>query len=365
ISFLHKMEQIFSTTEATILTGKVVGDPPVSPAVMASNFLEDVISFLQQIGAQLPQQKCSFHHNEFQKVDDASYHDMADLFGFKTAIKSYHYNCNISGDHNHGTCFNNFAKKLNRFFDGEHPTRKTYYEHENLLANIKPARTIYTGNYIFKPSALDYFIPFAALKLRMAGPVLGRVIKAEIGEAFVSVNLPMLHKRTVHESGQSEFRPGVDRTEKRIDLSGEFERQFFGDVMLFTIDKLTQSGYPKKPFSKEEVFNQVEKIERAMHKKYSLTREQIIRKIGALDSLFNDTSKWWNQHTHQQQEKDNIATFIANMSQNFGDGAEGYRLITSDENRQSRLSDIVAAIIHYADDRETWHSTLNRQRTNP
>ena len=78
----------------------------------------------------------------------------------------------------------------------------------------------------------------------MAWPVLGRHIQSSCGEAFVSANLPLLHRRTVEETGSSDFRPGVDRSALLVDLSGEFERQFFGDVMLFTVIELIAQGYP-------------------------------------------------------------------------------------------------------------------------
>jgi hypothetical protein len=362
LSFLHKLDEIFRQTEATIVTGKVVGDPPVSPAVMAANFLEDVVAFLQQIDNLPAEHACGFHTPTAQRVDDAAYHDMADLFGFKSATTSFSYRCNLSGTHNSADCFRDFANKLNRFFDGEHPTRKTYYEHAELLTTITPARTIYTGNYIFRPAALDYFIPFANLKLRMAGPVLGRLIKAELGNSFVSANLPMLHKRTVHESGCSEFRPGINRQEKLIDLSGEFERQFFGDVMLFTIDELTQHGYPASNSSRKEVTTLVNKIEAQLQQKYHDKQQQIIQKIARLDSLFNDPDKWWHNDKGLQDARDNLNLFINNMRHNFGDGAAGYQLITSESRRQKRLAAIVTAIISYPADRAHWYTTLNNQQ---
>ena len=54
----------------------------------------------------------------------------------------------------------------------------------------------------------------------MAGPVLGRLLRAALGKKFVTANLPMLHKRTVEEKGQSEYRHGIRRSDDEIDLSG-------------------------------------------------------------------------------------------------------------------------------------------------
>jgi len=360
ISFFHALDQIFTRQKIDILTGKVVGDPPVSPSVMAGNFLADVVAFLQQMAKASADDSCRFHNNERQKVDDASYHDMADLFGFKPAIESYQYNCTVSGSHNHIACFKEFSNKLNRFFDGEHPTRKTYYEQTDLFSSIVPARTIYTGNYIFRPSALDYFIPFATLKLRMAGPVLGRIIKAEMGDKFVSANLPMLHKRTVDETGQSEFRPGISREAEYIDLSGEFERQFFGDVMLFTMQELTLKGYPQKDLSNITIRESVHLTETIMYHKYQNKQRQIIKKISLLKSIFSDTEMWWNKSCGLEQARENFRQFIANIDHNFGAGAKAYELIGSKENKQRRLREIIDAITDYSEDRSSWETALRK-----
>ena len=159
--------------------------------------------------------------------------------------------------HDHAACLSGFARRLNRFFDGEHPTRLTPYVHGDVAASVTPARTVYTGNYVLSPRGLRYFIPFAGLRLRMAGPVLGRLVQAGSGAAFVSANLPLLHRRTLEEQGASEFRPGVDRSAPLVDLSGEFERQFYGDVMLFTVIELVARGYPEHQPSSEEILAQV------------------------------------------------------------------------------------------------------------
>jgi hypothetical protein len=59
-----------------------------------------------------------------------------------------------------------------------------------------------------------------------------------------SANLPMLHTRTLDATGEAEFRPGVVTHADSIDLTDEFERQFVGDVMLFTVERLTAQDFP-------------------------------------------------------------------------------------------------------------------------
>lgn len=119
----------------------------------------------------------------------------------------YRYRCKQSGAPSNAVCFDDFARHLNRFFHGEHPTRITWYQHQSTRESVQPARKVYTGNYVFRPRALNWFIPFAPLRLRMSGPTLGRLMKAELGDKFISANLPMLHTRTLDATGEAEFRP--------------------------------------------------------------------------------------------------------------------------------------------------------------
>jgi hypothetical protein len=359
-NYFYYLDKIFSTTNTTMLTGKVVGDPPVSPAVMAGNFIEDVICFLTQIAAYDPSLPCQFHSARQHDNGEASYHDMAGLFGFKPSDTSYQYHCSLKGEHDNARCYSHFANELSRFFYGEHPTRKTYYQHEDVLASVCPARTVYTGNYIFKPEALKYFIPFAALKLRMAGPVLGRLIKSELKQGFVSANLPMLHKRTVRETGQSEFRPGIAADIATIDLSGEFERQFYGDVMLFSIEKLIAMGYPQVTPSNEIIAETVAATDASMLLQYNDKRQLIAAKLNILTTLFQDRQHWWNLSADHADAADNINAFMANIEHNFGDQSVGYKLINSPENRAKRHAGIIDGIAGYAKDRLCWKELLDK-----
>lgn len=357
VNYFYHLNEIFNRNEATILTGKVVGDPPVSPAVMAGNFQSDVIDFMQQISTNDPMASCHFH-DAIQPSNDAAYHDMADLFGFKKPEQPYQYACTVKGIHSHLDCFNDFSKKLNRFFDGEHPTRVTYFNYHGALSDTIAARTIYTGNFAFKPECLKYFISFATLKLRMAGPVLGRIIKSEIGDQFVSANLPMLHRRTTDETGESEFRPGVNRDHNIVVLSDEFERQFFGDVMLFTIEKLVASGYPNKPLDKQSIESVLIETEQALHRQYESKQHKIIDDLNKLKSIFNDENNWWNNHPGTAQAKLEIQRFINSIEHNFGTNSPGHALINSAPNQGKRHNVILQAIMSYKDDRHTWEAIL-------
>ncbi|GAB4294934.1 MAG: hypothetical protein Kow0096_11410 [Thiohalomonadaceae bacterium] len=366
VDYLNGLDQIFSTTPARILTGKVVGDPPVSPAVMAGNFLADVMAFLADMARCAPQAPCTFHAAR-RPADDAAYHDMADMFGFQAAA-AFRYHCGLHGAHDHAACFRDFAARLARFFDGEHPTRRSVYQPAELLRTITPARTIYTGNYVFTPDSLDYFIPFADLRLRMAGPTLGRLIKAELGAGFVSANLPMLHRRTVAGLGQSEFRPGIERAQAQVDLSGEFERQYFGDVMLFSMERLTALGYPAVSLAEDALTRTVGEVEAEMHARYGRTHRQIVAKIAQLHSLYASAAGWWQQRDELAEARQLFGQFIANMQHNFGDDARAWQQVNDVSHRQARTAAIIDAIRRYPEDRNAWRSILGpafEQRCDP
>ena len=356
-NYFYYLNEIFSTTNATIITGKVVGDPPVSPSVMTANFLDDVISFLHQISLVQADNSCEFHDHPHHDQEGA-YHDLAALFGFDTGHASHIYHCPVSGNHNHRYCLDQFSSVINHFFYGEHPTRSTYFHYENVISNIKPARTIYTGNYIFRPDALKYFIPFANLKLRMAGPVLGRLVKAEIGEHFISANLPMLHKRTVEDTGQSEFRPGIEKQSHVIDLSGEFQRQYFGDVMLFSMEKLTAMGLPDQDIPVTDIIRTLEQTEIEINKQYIDKHREITAKLASLVTVFTNRNHWWNTLPEMENALTNLNLFIKTIEHNFGDQSKGYKLLCSRQIRQQQLQIMADAIAQFKDDRLIWEQTL-------
>jgi hypothetical protein len=356
INFFYYLDQIFARSGATILTGKVVGDPPVSPAVMAGNFLDDVIAFLRKIATGSPADACQFHDELGWRGDDASYHDMAGLFGFAATGAAYRYRCTLTGTHRNADCFGDFSARLHRFFYGEHPTRNTYYRHEDTLAGVRPARTVYTGNYVFKPEALRYFIPFASLRLRMAGPVLGRIVRAEISDAFVSANLPMLHRRTVRETGQTEFRPGIATVAADIDLSGEFERQFYGDVMLFTIEKLTDNGFPAQLPTRAQVVETLETTYRHLCDRYNQQRQLTAEKLVELTAILHAPENWWNHTPENAAARAGFDVFVANIARNFSE--QSYAAVQAPALCAQRLNEIATAILSYPQDRAAWQETL-------
>ncbi|MDQ7074616.1 MAG: hypothetical protein Q9O24_05565 [Gammaproteobacteria bacterium] len=354
INYFYHLDRIFSEKKINILTGKVVGDPPVSPAVMANTLLTDLVPFLKQMAAEPATAACPFHNQ--QRSEDAHYHDMADLFYFQPQTEQAAVQCPLQEKHTRSDSFAHLAQRLNHFFDGAHPTRKSHFNYSP-AGELSPARTVYSGNYIFRPAALEFFLPFANLKLRMAGPTLGRLIQNKIGVGFVSANLPMLHQRTVQSEGRAEFRPGVQHQEKLIDLSTEFERQFYGDVMLFSMIKLTQLGYPEEDLSHAKIEQVSTEIEVELRQKYQQKQQQTLNNLSQLSQHIND-QQWWHQEEKLQTACFKFQRFLANMQHNFSLSAQGYQLINSAKHRQTRLKEIQQTLLKLKIDQQAWQQTL-------
>lgn len=363
LNYFYHLDRLFSDNNTLILTGKVVGDPPVSPAVMAGNFLDDVRAFLTQAEGFTQHAPCPFHDQALPKDSGAAYHDMAGLFGFQPDPAAHTYRCTLHGTHTLAACLDDFTQKLSRFFDGEHPTRISYFEADNACDQdsfpAHPARTVYTGNYVIGAEALRYYVPFAPLRLRMSGPTFGRLFQTEIGTRFVSANLPMLHKRTVQETGESEFRPGIHKQAQHIDLTNEFERQFFGDVMLFSIEKLTGKGYPLVELADSVIVQTLSETADALAKRYQDKHTQIVER---LDDLRQQCKTLSSQFANAQDAWTRLGIFLDNMTHNFGPQAEGYRLIADAEHRARRHAQLLTAILNYPRDRTAWETALNESR---
>ncbi|NOQ89977.1 MAG: hypothetical protein GQ549_03425 [Gammaproteobacteria bacterium] len=364
INYFHYLDEIFSTQDIDILTGKVVGDPPVSPSVMAANFQQDVQSFLHKINELNPGKACDFHQHAFNLKDDAAYHDMANLFGFSNHEKAFDYHCPLPDSHNNIDCFYDFSNKMRSFFHGEHPTRKTYFNYEDGFSKTVAARTVYTGNYVIKPEVLDYFIPFATQKLRMAGPVLGRILKASLGERFVSANLPMLHKRTVNDTGQSEFRAGVDNFDDTVDLNNEFTRQFYGDVALFSMQKIVTDTFPDASLNSDTIKSIIDSTYKNIRQNYIEKHNTILKSKDQIQEQLDNTDAWWNQETGNNPKLtlalSNIESFLNNIQINFGEETQAYQSITKQQDSQTHLTGILNSILDYQSNMDNWKTALKQ-----
>lgn len=360
LPYFHVIDRIFRRTDTLMLTGKMVGDPPVSPAVMAVNFLDDVIAFFARQAALDGSGACSFHGARGPVAGEAAYHDMAKLFGYEEQAASYPYPCRLAGTHDHAACLADFAGRLNAFFFGEHLTRKTGFAYGRGFAELSPARTVYPGNYVVNHAGLKYIIPFGHLRLRMSGPTAGRLIAAEIGHRFAAFNMPNLHRRTTDAGLADDFRPGVELRETGIDLSNEFERQFFGDLMLFATEALVREADVNRPFARDLVESVVGRKEAELLALYRQKHDAIAERSRRLDQLVFHAGHWWLHAAKQSPGMDEalgrVRAFLDNVERNFGEHAQAWRQIQSAGHRAARKAQIVEALVNYRAERDAWDS---------
>ena len=356
LNYFHYIDWIFRSTDTCVLTGKMVGDTPVSPSVMVANFLDDVSAFFTRLATLRGAQACQFHGAAQPRAGDAAYHDMARLFGFENQPSPFPYACRLQGEHDHAACLADFSQRLDAFFFGEHLTRKTWFAYGQGFTRLTPARTIYPGNYVVNYAGLKYIIPFGHLRLRMSGPTAGRLIAAEIGERFASCNLPNLHRRTTAAGLDDDFRPGVELAQQGIDLSNEFERQFFGDLMLFATETLLKRADVRQPFPRAEVEAAVAEKEAELLALYLQKRDAIVAKVRQLRDLVFTAGHWWLPAPELTGALGQVRAFLANIERNFGEHAAAWRQIQSAAHRAERRRQIVEALMNYRAERDAWDS---------
>lgn len=358
LNYFYAIDRIFRYSDTLMLTGKMVGDPPVSPSVMAANFLADVTAFFDRLSRLSGDQSCQFHGWQGVPAGDAAYHDLAGLFGFAQKVATYPYPCPLTGAHDHVACLQTFAARLKAFFFGEHLTRKTWFAYGEGLTQLSPARTVYPGNYIVNYAGLKYLIPFGHLRLRMSGPTAGRLIAAEIGSRFATCNLPNLHRRTTEAGLEDDFRPGVelDKDPHGVDLADEFERQFFGDLMLFTTEALVKEADVRQPFSAAMIEVVMARKETELLALYRQKHDAIVSANRRLQALVFDAGHWWLHTPELADAMRQVQAFIQNIERNFGESATAWRQIQSTEHRAWRTQQIVDALRNYRAERDSWDS---------
>lgn len=358
INYFYWLDKIFRSGNVEVLTGKVVGDPPVSPSVMINTFLDDLILFLETASALEVSQPCTFHDELTQEKFSADYHDMGRLFGYSNPLSPRKYHCCLQGAHTLKDCFDDFSRRAKGFFFGLHPTRTQFYIHGGSFTETEKARTVYTGNYVFNAEGFRHFIPFAGLNLRMAGPTLGRILRKRLQEGFVWANLPLLHKRTVGDSYGNEFRSGIIASDMDIDLSGEYQRQFWGDVMLFSVEALSDAGFPDKRLTLEKISHTVHLVQDRLLNLYREKHAETAGKISRVDGCLGDPEQWWNKLRGARKSLDNFRSFCAVVESNFGTRSSFLEKISGQIGAGSYTHTIINAIHSFYEDDFSWNELL-------
>jgi len=356
INYFYHFEHLFREKQIKVLTGRVTGNPPVSPTVMIGNFLEDVIAFLQRMVLSDPQQDCYFHDTFREIGNDEAYHDMAELFGYYPSKKAFDYHCPLLGEHTLEDTLIAFSMELEAFFHGEHPTRTIFYHYDIVRNSVQPSRTVYSGNYIFRPEALEYFIPFASLKLRMAGPVLGRMLQQQLGADFLIANTPLLHKVAVDDL---DSQTGNLNQQILVDLSVEFQRQFIGDIMLFSVQKLLEEHELDDLGDRKTIADAVFQSRDKIRNRYIRQQYNVMKSLTVLEGLLRLTGV---QAVEESDDENNelakcgqrFLKFVDTVKHNFSSDSASYALLHEDQLLDEKCEQVILAIEQYGNERKNW-----------
>lgn len=362
-SYFHLLDRLFRERPIDMLTGRVVGDPPVCPSIMVNNFMDDLLLFLHCCLETGPHEPCPFHENGRRGGRAAVYNDMVELFGYKTSARPVEYSCPHGGEHALREGFISFASGLQGFFHGRHPTREILFDNGEPVDQPVPGRTVYTGNYIFRSSMLKYFIPYAGLGLRMAGPTFGRLLMSRVGERFVTANIPLLHRRTLKDNSISEFRHGITENVGPLDLSDQLSRQFWGDVMLFTVEQLAGDGYPGCRMGGSVVRSVLEKTALDIREKYRQVHAEVGEKARTASGILDDKQHWWNTSDGYMSSVKAIRNFLDTVNNNFAVDSEGPVKLAEEMESGEKMDKLVSAIMALHDEEFLWQEVAGIETT--
>ena len=159
------------------------------------------------------------------------------------------------------------------------------------------------------------------------------------------------------------FRPGVERTagtgQDSIDLSGEFERQFFGDLLLFTTEALVREADVRKPLAREDVGRIMDRKEQELLDLYQRKHETIVHRTRQLDELVFQAGHWWLDDPGQTRALQQVRAFLDNITRNFGEQSPAWRQIRSPEHRAERKQQLSQALLEYRAERDAWDRLLH------
>ncbi|MCK5664562.1 MAG: hypothetical protein KAI17_13815 [Thiotrichaceae bacterium] len=135
---------------------------------------------------------------------------------------------------------------------------------------------------------------------------------------------------------------------------------FFGDLMLFTIDKLAQSGIAIEDYSQPVLIEKFALVEHELLELYENKHTNVKLKCNELSALVNNKALWWNQSRDAKESIVQIQQFIKNVNHNFDEKAHAYQQIQSQQNRQIRIEQMIRALLTYRHDRDAWDTMLNQ-----
>jgi hypothetical protein len=126
--------------------------------------------------------------------------------------------------------------------------------------------------------------------------------------------------RLLEQESKAECRPGVSWQSTEVDLGGEFQRQFLGDLMLFTVEQLAGQGYPEQGSDVDRLDGLLESVIEDMQAKYSAQAAANLALAAELRALWQGwrgTSGAWSQTLADAEIWQRMEAFIDNLERTF------------------------------------------------
>jgi hypothetical protein len=143
-----------------------------------------------------------------------------------------------------------------------------------------------------------------------------------------------------------------------IDLCDEFERQFHGDVMLFSMQQLTARGYPGTALDAAEIEATLCAMQHEMRAKYRDRQAVILDRLARLNSLLHDPAQWWQRRDDLAVARARFDAFAGNIEHNFGAASPCTAHIDDLARREDWRIRQSAAILDLHANRQRWAQAL-------
>jgi len=157
----------------------------------------------------------------------------------------------------------------------------------------------------------------------------------------------------------------VVSSNEHVDLCDEYERQFHGDVMLFSIERLTEQGFPQQPVAPEHIAATLESVQADMLAQYRARHQATIDKFAQLQALLNKARACLDHDDALACAHANFEAFADNLAHNFGSDSPCHARIDSAANRAAWRQRQLDAIAGYHADRRAWDEALAALRQQP
>ncbi len=128
--------------------------------------------------------------------------------------------------------------------------------------------------------------------------------------------------------------------------------------MLFSVEALSEIGYPGKLLGTSEIADTVGKVLDGLWKTYTEHQAAVSKKVIKIRQLLSEPECWWNAKPGAEPSVANLLTFTSIVEKNFGPASKVIKTLSAQIAEGSAAKKIVTALNGYYDDERTWNKLL-------